>query len=133
MRDDPRLVVSDPHTIDDPARFIRRGRFGFRGGRNREQPRRVADEFRRRRIPLDTIVMDWQYWRPEEWGSHEFDPARFPDPTAWIREIHERYHAKLMISVWPKFFVTLVSESPGASLIASLRVGRFPSIRPTRV
>jgi len=63
-------------------------------------------EFRRRGIPLDTIVMDWQYWRPDQWGSHEFDPERFPDPQGWIREIHERWNARLMISVWPKFYTT---------------------------
>jgi alpha-D-xyloside xylohydrolase len=63
-------------------------------------------EFRRRGIPLDTIVMDWQYWRPDQWGSHEFDPERFPDPRGWIREIHERWNARLMISVWPKFYTT---------------------------
>ena len=61
-------------------------------------------EFRRRAIPIDTIVQDWQYWRPDQWGSHEFDPARFPDPAGWIRDIHDRYHGRLMISVWPKFY-----------------------------
>jgi alpha-D-xyloside xylohydrolase len=61
-------------------------------------------EFRKRRIPIDTIVQDWQYWRPGQWGSHEFDPERFPDPTGWIREIHDRLKARLMISVWPKFY-----------------------------
>ena len=63
-------------------------------------------EFRRRGIPIDTIVMDWQYWRPDQWGSHQFDPERFPDPAGWIREIHERWNARLMISVWPKFYPT---------------------------
>jgi len=63
-------------------------------------------EFRRRRIPVDTIVQDWQYWKGDEWGSHAFDPARFPDPAGWIREIHERLGARLMISVWPKFYTT---------------------------
>ena len=63
-------------------------------------------EFRRRAIPMDTIVMDWQYWRPDQWGSHQFDPERFPDPEGWIREIHERWNARLMISVWPKFYPT---------------------------
>ncbi|HSD65333.1 MAG TPA: TIM-barrel domain-containing protein, partial [Vicinamibacteria bacterium] len=63
-------------------------------------------EFRRRGIPIDTIVQDWQYWRGDQWGSHGFDPERFPDPAGWIREIHDRYHARLMISVWPKFYAT---------------------------
>jgi alpha-D-xyloside xylohydrolase len=66
----------------------------------------VLGEFRRRRIPLDTIVMDWQYWKEDQWGSHRFDPARFPDPAGWIKEIHDRYQARLMISVWPKFYTT---------------------------
>ena len=66
----------------------------------------VMAEFRRRRIPIDTIVQDWQYWRPDQWGSHEFDPERFPDPAGWIRELHERHKARLMISVWPKFYTT---------------------------
>ena len=63
-------------------------------------------EFRRRRIPIDTIVQDWLYWKDDQWGSQAFDEARFPDPAAWIKEIHERHHARLMISVWPKFYTT---------------------------
>ena len=64
----------------------------------------VLAEMRERQIPVDNIVQDWRYWRDDAWGSHEFDPARFPDPEAWIRDIHDRYHARLMISVWPKFY-----------------------------
>ena len=26
------------------------------------------------------IVQDWQYWKPDQWGSHQFDPERFPGP-----------------------------------------------------
>ncbi len=63
----------------------------------------VLDEFRKRGIPVDVMVQDWQYWRPAEWGSHVFDPARFPDPTRWVADLHDR-HARLMISVWPKFY-----------------------------
>jgi alpha-D-xyloside xylohydrolase len=63
----------------------------------------VLAGYRKRGIPIDNIVQDWFYWRAPEWGSHEFDPARFPDPVGWIRAVHERYHAHLMISVWPKF------------------------------
>jgi alpha-D-xyloside xylohydrolase len=62
----------------------------------------VVKQFRARQIPFDNIVQDWQYWRPDAWGSHEFDAARFPDPEAWIKAIHAE-HAHLMISVWGKF------------------------------
>jgi alpha-D-xyloside xylohydrolase len=60
--------------------------------------------FRTRGIPFDNIVQDWFYWRAYAWGSHEFDPARFPDPAGLIRTLHDQEHAQLMISVWPKFY-----------------------------
>ncbi len=63
----------------------------------------VVDEYRRLAIPFDNIVQDWQYWRQDSWGSHQFDPARFPDPAGWIKAIHDQ-HAHLMISVWGKFY-----------------------------
>jgi alpha-D-xyloside xylohydrolase len=63
----------------------------------------VIDGFRARGIPFDNIVQDWFYWKENAWGSHQFDPARFPDPEGWIRTIHQK-HAQLMISVWGKFY-----------------------------
>ena len=60
-------------------------------------------EFRRRHIPVDNIVQDWQYWLPDQWGSHEFDAARFPDPEAMLDSVHAM-HGRFMISVWPKFY-----------------------------
>lgn len=65
----------------------------------------VVKEYRKRKIPLDNIVLDWQYWEDPKWGSHEFDKKRFPDPQGMINELHTNLHANLMISVWPKFNV----------------------------
>lgn len=62
-------------------------------------------EFRRRGIPIDNIVIDWLHWKEDSWGSHEFDRARFPDPKGMVDTIHDM-NARLMISVWPKFYVT---------------------------
>jgi alpha-D-xyloside xylohydrolase len=63
----------------------------------------VVNGFRRRNIPFDNIVQDWFYWKEDAWGSHQFDPVRFPDPDAWIQAIHGQ-HSHLMISVWGKFY-----------------------------
>jgi len=60
-------------------------------------------EFRRRGIPVDNIVQDWQYWKEDQWGSHEFDPDRFPDPERMLDDVHG-LHGHFMISVWPKFY-----------------------------
>jgi len=62
----------------------------------------VAQEFRRRKIPIDNIVLDWSYWPEQDWGGQQFDLNRFPDPSLMIQKLHKENY-KLMISVWPKF------------------------------
>lgn len=62
-------------------------------------------EFRKRRIPIDNIVIDWQHWEEDAWGSHEFDRKRFPDPKGMVDSIHAM-NGRVMISVWPKFYIT---------------------------
>ena len=64
----------------------------------------VASRLRELKVPVDGIIQDWQYWPPgnDTWGSHLFDPARYPDPVAMFKQLHdEHYHA--LISVWAKF------------------------------
>jgi alpha-D-xyloside xylohydrolase len=63
----------------------------------------VVKEYRKRKIPLDNIVLDWNYWPENAWGSHDFDKSRFPDPKKMVDDIHSM-NAKVMISVWPKFY-----------------------------
>ncbi len=65
----------------------------------------VLKEYRDRQIPIDNIVLDWLHWPQDAWGSHEFDKNRFPDPKAMVDSIHAM-HGRMMISVWPKFYVT---------------------------
>ncbi len=65
----------------------------------------VVREYRKRKIPLDNIVQDWFYWKEDDWGSHEFDPSRFPDPDGMIKKLHDSLNTHIMISVWPKFYV----------------------------
>ncbi len=60
-------------------------------------------EMRRRHIPVDNIVQDWMYWKEDDWGSHEFDETRYPDPEKMMDDVHDM-NARLMISVWPKFY-----------------------------
>lgn len=84
----------------------------------------VAAEYRRKQIPLDAIVQDWYYWNPEPWGSHSFDPERYPDMAAAIKTLHEQ-NLKVMISVWPKF-------DPGSKNYDELTSigGLFPATAP---
>ncbi len=50
-------------------------------------------------------MLDWQYWPIDKWGDHQFDSIRFPDPDAMIKTLHNDLNAKIMISVWPKYYV----------------------------
>ncbi len=61
----------------------------------------VAREYRRRQIPIDNIIQDWDYWNgPENWSGMFFDKTLFPKPIEMVRELHEmNYH--MMISIWP--------------------------------
>ncbi|MDF7774089.1 glycoside hydrolase family 31 protein [Sphingomonas sp. AOB5] len=81
--------------------------YGFWQSRQRyetqEQLLGVVREYRKRQIPIDNIVQDWFYWPEDQWGSHEFDPKRFPDPVGMVNEVHA-LNARVMISVWPKFY-----------------------------
>lgn len=62
----------------------------------------VVARYRDAQIPLDGIIQDWQYWNPAPWGSHQFDPTRYPDPKKMMRDLHAD-NVHVLISVWPKF------------------------------
>jgi len=60
-----------------------------------------AREFRQRKLPIDLIVQDWQYWGKYGWNAMMFDEDRYPDPAGMLRELHDM-NMRLMISVWSK-------------------------------
>ena len=38
-----------------------------------------AASFRQRKLPIDVIVQDWQYWGKYGWNAMRFDEERYPD------------------------------------------------------
>ncbi len=61
----------------------------------------VAVEYRERRMPIDNIVQDWDYWNgPEHWGGMFFDKTLFPTPAEMLERLHTM-HYHMMISIWP--------------------------------
>jgi alpha-D-xyloside xylohydrolase len=68
----------------------------------------IVAKYRQLGVPLDGIIQDWQYWKPNGWGSHEFDPARYPNPAAMVKDLHAM-NAHVLISVWPKFDLGLTN------------------------
>ena len=106
--DDIDEVISGYRTLTGKAPVMPKWAMGYWQSRERYKTSTEMIEalqgFRQRNIPIDNIVMDWSHWEEDEWGSHEFDPTRFPDPKAMVDSIHD-LGGRMMISVWPKFYV----------------------------
>ena len=110
--DNPDQVVSGYRFVTGKAQVMPKWAMGFWQSRERYKTQdellSTLREFRRRQIPIDNIVQDWSYWKQDAWGSHEFDAARYPDPEAMVKEVHDSC-ARIMISVWPKFYTTTIN------------------------
>jgi len=102
-------VIAGYRALTGKAVLLPKWAYGFWQSRQRYTTQAellgVVADYRKRRIPIDNIVMDWFYWKEDSWGSHEFDKARFPDPRAMIDQVHAQ-NVRFMISVWPKFYPT---------------------------
>lgn len=59
----------------------------------------TVKEFRKRQLPMDVIVQDWQYWGNRGWGVPQFDENNYPNPSGFIKEIHD-LNAHFNISIW---------------------------------
>ncbi|MCD6290276.1 MAG: glycoside hydrolase family 31 protein [Anaerolineae bacterium] len=66
--------------------------------RSQEELLSVAREYKRRRLPLSVIVVDFFHWTMM--GDWKFDPKYWPDPAAMVRELDEM-GVKVMVSIWP--------------------------------
>ena len=59
----------------------------------------TIEEFRKRNLPVDVIVQDWQYWGKNGWGVPKFDTTNYPNPDKFIKRLHD-LNAHFSISVW---------------------------------
>ncbi|PRY10720.1 alpha-D-xyloside xylohydrolase [Pontibacter ummariensis] len=101
-------VISGYRELTGNAQIMPKWAMGFWQSRERYKTQQeildIVAEYRKRDIPLDNIVLDWSYWKEDQWGSQEFDETRFPDPAGMIDQLHNKYNTHFMISVWPKFY-----------------------------
>ena len=102
-------VISELHSLVGGPNMLPKWAMGFWQSRehyqNQNEVVQTVREFRRRGIGLDNIVQDWNYWKEDAWGSHEFDETRYPNPQSMVDRVHNM-NAHLMISVWPKFYTS---------------------------
>ena len=107
-------VVGEYRHLTGDAPLFPRWAYGFWFSKNKfdtqQQILDAAAKFRVEKIPVDLLVQDYFYWKPdkskddgENWGSHQFDPVRYPDPQAMIAQLHDQDHLRFMAVIWAKF------------------------------
>ena len=100
-------VVSGYRTLTGKASLYPKWVLGYWQSRERYKTQDEIEgtlaEFRKRQIPIDNIVQDWNYWPEDQWGSHQFEASRYPNPQQMLDNVH-KMHGRFMISVWPKFY-----------------------------
>jgi alpha-D-xyloside xylohydrolase len=96
-------VISSYREITGKAPMLPKWAFGYWQCRRRytsaEHLVKTVEEFRKRNLPVDVIVQDWQYWGKYGWGVPKFDEQNYPEPEKFIEKLHQ-LHSKFSVSVW---------------------------------
>ncbi len=96
-------VISTYRNLSGNAPMFPKWAYGFWQCRERYTSGKhlveTVKEFRKRNLPLDVIVQDWQYWGNRGWGVPQFDERNYPDPAGFIKELHN-LNAHFNISIW---------------------------------
>jgi alpha-D-xyloside xylohydrolase len=100
-------TIAGYRTLTGAAPLMPKWAYGYWQSRQRyetqDQLLGVLKTYRDNKWPIDNMVQDWFYWPEDQWGSHEFDKSRFPDPKGMVDAVHAQ-HAHIMISIWGKFY-----------------------------
>ncbi len=103
---EPKKVLAEYRDFTGAVPLLPRWAYGFWQCRERyssqQQILDTAAEFRERKIPVDVLVQDWQYWGKYGWNAMRFDESAYPDPAAMMSALH-RQNFHMVISVWAKF------------------------------
>ena len=102
----PSQVISEYREFTGTAPLLPRWAYGFWQCRERYSSQKqildIAKEFRDRKIPVDVMVQDWQYWGKYGWNALRFDESNYPDPKDMLSQLHAQ-NLHMVISVWAKF------------------------------
>jgi alpha-D-xyloside xylohydrolase len=99
-------VIADYRRFTGEAPLFPKWAYGYWQCRERYHSQQeildTAAEFRKREIPVDVLVQDWQYWGKYGWNAMKFDEGYYPQPKEMLDQLHDR-DLHMMISVWSRF------------------------------
>ena len=106
MGPDLNKVVAEYRYATGAAPMFPKWAYGFLQCRERYSTQKqlldAAAGFRERKIPVDAMIQDWQYWGKYGWSAMKFDEQNYPDPGEMIRQLHKE-NLRFVISVWSRF------------------------------
>jgi alpha-D-xyloside xylohydrolase len=99
-------VIADYRQLTGEAPLFPKWAYGYWQCRERYHSQQeildIAAEFRKRKIPVDVLVQDWQYWGKYGWNAMKFDEDHYPQPKEMLDKLHAN-DLHMMISVWSRF------------------------------
>jgi alpha-D-xyloside xylohydrolase len=99
-------VIADYRQLTGEAPLFPKWAYGYWQCRERYHSQQeildTAAEFRKRKLPVDVLVQDWQYWGKYGWNAMKFDEGYYPQPKQMLDQLHTN-DLHMMISVWSKF------------------------------
>src|SRR5579864_303775 len=99
-------VISDYRQLTGEAPLFPKWAYGYWQCRepyhSQQEILDTAAEFRKRQIPVDVLVQDWQYWGKYGWNAMKFDEDHYPHPKQMLDELHAN-NLHMMISIWSRF------------------------------
>ena len=97
-------VVADYRWLTGQSPMMPRYLFGYTQSKERycssQELLDIVGEYRKRQIPLDMIVQDWNYWPAGQWGRMTMDPKYYPNKRMLADSLHAM-NCRLMVSIWP--------------------------------
>jgi alpha-D-xyloside xylohydrolase len=136
---EPDTVIAGYRHLTGAAPMFGKWAWGFWQSKERYRSQQelldVVAQYRNSNIPIDGIIQDWRYWLNVNqetaaggWGSHNMDPARYPDPSSMMASLHAQ-NVHMLISVWPKFEVT----SSGVSIANAQALEAVDGVLPSTI
>lgn len=99
-------IIADYRRFTGEAPLFPKWAYGYWQCRERYHSQQeildIAAEFRKRLIPVDALVQDWQYWGKYGWNAMKFDEDRYPQPKQMLDQLHAN-DVHMVISIWSKF------------------------------
>jgi alpha-D-xyloside xylohydrolase len=99
-------VISQYRQLTGEAPLFPKWAYGYWQCRERYHSEKeildIAAEFRKRNIPVDALVQDWQYWGKYGWNAMKFDETYYPHPKEMLNQLHA-IDLHMMISIWSRF------------------------------